>query len=33
MNDIHLEKNMKRNEKSNALVFENSLSVYTIEYC
>ena len=29
---IHLDKNMKRNEKSNALVFENSLSVYTIEY-
>ena len=30
---IHVDKNMKRNERFNALFFENSLPVHTKEYC
>ena len=30
---IYFNKNTKRNERSNALVYEDFLSVYTKEYC
>ena len=30
---LHLDKDMKRNERFNAFVFENSPSVYMKEYC